>query len=118
MTISTALMLVAALGGGVAVCLIGIAVLLEFSWWAVRMLWVQGWRFKTALSRLLIVGVTFCFRAVFKACASSLRFIYELAATAFVIMAVPPLQRAGHELRLLRGRMTSRYESTPMARRR
>ena len=110
MTISTALMLVAALGVAIAVCLIGTAVLLEFAWWAVRMLWVQGWVLKRALSRLLIAGVNFCFRTGYKACASSLRFIYELAVTAFVVMAVPLLQRIGHEVRSLRDNMAAKRQ--------
>lgn len=110
MTISTALMLVAALGVAIAVCLIGTAVLLDFSWWAVRTLCLQGWVLKRALSRLLIAGVTFCFRTGCKACASSLRFIYELAATAFIVMAVPLLRRIRHEVRSLRDNMAAKRQ--------
>ena len=106
MTISTVLMLVAALAVAIASCLIGGAVLLNFSWWAVRMIWVQGVRLTRALSRLLIAGVS----AISKAAASSLRFIYELAATALVVAAVPPLRRAQTCINALRGRMAAKRQ--------
>lgn len=107
MTASSALMLVAALGLGLALLLIGGAAFLEFSWWALRMLWVLSFRLKDTLSRFLIQSTVFLCRTGVKAGAVSLRFFYELAATLALFVFMPPLRRIAAALGLLRSRMAA-----------
>ena len=107
MTVSSALMLVAALGLGLALLVIGGAALLEFSWWALRMLWMLSFRFKDFLSRFLIQSIGLICRVSFMAGAASLRFLYELAATLALLALLPPLRRLGVALKHLRERMAA-----------
>lgn len=107
MTVSSALMLVAALGLGLALLLIGGAALLEFSWWALRMLWVLSFRFKDFLSRFLIQSIGFVCRVSVRAAAASLRFLFELATTLALLALLPPLRRLGVAVQHLRERMVA-----------
>lgn len=107
MTVSSALMLVAALGLGLALLLIGGAALLEFSWWALRMLWMLSFRLKDFLSWFLIQSIGLICRVSFKAGAASLRFLYELAATLALFAVLPTLRRIGVAVKHLRERMAA-----------
>lgn len=107
MGISSALILVAALGLGLALLLIGGAALLEFSWWALRMLWILSFRLKDFLSWVLIQSIDLVCRASFRAGAASLRFLYELAATLALLALLPPLRRLGVAVKHLRERMAA-----------
>lgn len=107
MTISSALMLVAALGLGLALLLIGGAALLEFSWWALRMLWILSFRLKNFLSWFLIQSIGLICRVSFRAGAASFRFFYELAATLALFAVLPPLRRVGVAVKHLRERMAA-----------